>query len=194
MLIIDNLIWVIAGMVGLWVYNRIVSIAHPQPEGWVYLLAVVFFAFPYYVIDSLFLSEINISKFGELLVFIISVVICGAWGFVVALLRNKAVKLRTSDPFHVNCNSWLEKLVFITLDSKRIYLGTLIDHTSDIKFEYTIKIIAICSGYRNKYGKVIWDFKYPLQKDATVEIIIPKSKIATFALWNNSKEFKNAPI
>ena len=83
--------------------------------------------------------------------------------------------------------------VFITLDSKRIYLGTLVDHTKDIRYGYTIKIIPIYSGYRDEQGKVVWDFKYPLQKEAFVQIVIPQSKIATFALWSDSAEFKNAP-
>ena len=194
MLSIETLIWVIPGLIGLWVYNYKLAVKLPHTEGWPYLLKVVFFAFPYYLIK---LSQPFNWEFGGIpndgWVLIVSVPVCGILGFIVAFLRNKMLPKVPSDPFHDNCILWREKLVFITLDSKRIYLGTLVDHTKDVRFEYTIKIIANYSGYRDEQGRVIWDFKYPLQKDIAVQIVIPQSKIATFALWNDSKEFKNAP-
>ena len=191
---IENLIWVIPGLIGLWVYNSISAAKFPYTGGWAYLLGVVFFAFPYYLIklSKPFSLEIwGIPNDGWIL--IVSGAVCGIFGFIVASLRNKWFPKVSSDPFHDNCISWREKLVFITLDSKRIYLGTLIDYTKDVRFGYTITIIANYSGYRDEQGKVTWDFKYPLQKDAAVPIVIPQSKIATFALWNDSTEFKNAP-
>ena len=199
---IENLIWVVPGLIGLWVYNYQLAVKFPHTEGWAYLLAVVFFAFPYYLIKPL--QPFNIKIFSWEIwrvsdnweVLMVSAVACGLFGFIVASLRNIWQPELSSDPFHDNCILWQEKLVFITLDSKRTYLGTLIDHTKDIRFGYTIKIIPHCSGYRDEQGRVVWDFKYPLKKnakDTVPEIVIPQSKIATFALWSDSAEFKNAP-
>ena len=204
MLDIETLIWVIPGMVGLWTYNLKLTIKLPHTEGWTYLLAVVFFAFPYYVFlkyppediinwfFSYFFEILEPMHLNDVWVLVVSSIVSAGLGYVVAHFRNTRNKT-TVDTFHDSCTSWLEKLVFITLDNKKIYLGILIDHTRDIRFEYTIKIIPAYSGYRDERGRVHWDFEYPQQPGTIVELIIPQSKIINFVLWNNSSEFKNRP-
>ena len=206
MLNIDTLIWVIPGMVGLRAYHKELLVKLPQPEGWVYLVSVVFFALPYYLLNLLtfavlhllipaeLIDHLAISVPTDLAILAISIFICHLFGCFVAILINNKERDASLDPFHDNCTQWREQLVFITLDSKRIYLGTLVDHTKDVRFEYTIKIIPIYSGYRSNNGKVIWDFNYPLEEDTVVEIVIPRSRIITFALWSESEKFENAPI
>ena len=249
MLTIENLIWVFPGLIGLWAYNSLLVVKLPQGEGWKYLLLVVFFALPYYLITKIiffespyaewFLHSVSYFSLGILggtviawitrdkdknmeyililLIFVFlfglilfmslesenkkvialltSIPISAVFGWSMAVVSNNIIKNRDMvfDPFHDSCSSWGGKLVFITLKNNKVYLGMFVDHTKIAGFNYTIKIIPAYSGYRNKVGNLCWEYKYPIEKDTLVKMIIPQSEITTFTLWNDSEKFENRP-
>ena len=141
---------------------------------------------------KIFLSE---TEYHTWLILLISIPISAVLGGGAALVRNNIIKNRdiTFDPFHDGCTSWENKLVFITLENNKVYLGVLMDHTKVAGFVYTIRIIPAYSGYRDEVGDVHWKDKYPPQSNAFVQTIVPQSKIIAFTLWNDSEEFKNRP-
>ena len=69
-------------------------------------------------------------------------------------------------------------------------MGILLDYTKDLRFESTIRIVAIYSGYRDENRKVHWTFNYPaeyLSKSASkIGTIISQKEIMTFSLWDDS--------
>ena len=175
MLTIDNLIWVCPGLAGMWAYNSVLVVKLPQGEGWKYLLLVVFFALPYYLMTKIFPSE---PEYYTWLILLISIPISAVVGGGAALVRNGIIKNRaiTFDPFHDSCTSWENKLVFITLKNNKVYLGVLMAHTKVAGFEYTIKIIPAYSGYRDGVGDIHWKYKYPPKSNAFVQ------------MWSSSKK------
>ena len=210
---IEALIWVVPGLVGLWAYNSILTCKMPQPDGWKHLLSVAFFALPYYffikhpaltallsswissVIEPIPIITVLVNINANVAVVLYSTVTSALLGVLIALARNIIHIKRsiTSDPFHDSCTSWKKKLVFITLKSNKVYLGLLMDYTKVTGFEYTIKIMPVYSGYRDNTQKVQWTFEYPNEKRTLVELVIAKSEISSFALWNNSPVFENLP-
>ena len=201
MLDINKLIWVVPGIVGLWVYNSFLVVKLPQPEGWNYIFAIVFFASPYYILlnypilldplivwlDWPFLATKDV-------VLVVAIIASALFGLGLAAFRNLAsAHFVSSDPLHNNCALWREKLVFITLENKEIYVGLLVDHTRDLRFEYSITIIPAVSGYRNNRNRMVWDLVYPRGKNNLNKMVIDRKKIVTFMLWEDSEAFKNAP-
>ena len=201
---IINLAWVIPGVVGLWAYNRWLLITRPQAEGWAYLFSVVVFALPsYYVFEILSVSasfkcfsttaECSFTLLSaELLlsmsIALLSVLFAGLLGYCVARVIN--IGKSSLDPFHECCYLWEREVIYITLKNNKVYMGILLDYTKDLRFESTIRIVAIYSGYRDENRKVHWTFNYPaeyLSKSASkIGTIISQKEIMTFSLWDDS--------
>ena len=210
MLDIENLIWTIPGAAGLLVYNKIINLKYHQAGGWRYLLAVVFFATPYYFfplispyILPLLSLQIDISKelFG-LIRMVVSMFLSALLGYLLALVRNKMPDNPKSSPFHDCCFFWKNKFVFITLTNGKVYLAQLLDYTKDLDIEAVIRVEPFTSGYRTKKGQVRWTFFYPVKDIALYRkientkdpgLIIPYKEIVTFSLWDNSQKFMGVP-
>jgi len=194
MLYIENLVWVISGMCGLWAYNlTTVRTAH-RLEGARYIFAVAFFALPYY------LCLVLIPNISKLEVLLISIIPSIGYGLLLSSLSNLIFFYKENgvDPFHRNCALWLGKLVLITLENNEIYFGTLIEHTKDISYEYSLSIILSAIGYRNNSGEVVWNSDYLPSEEGTNDselapTVIARSKIVTLTLWNRSAMPQNIP-
>ena len=196
MLHILNLIWVIPGIVGLWTYNRWLNKTHHQAEGWAYLFAVVVFAMPgYYIFEispisdsykCLSLAQCGFTKFSIEL--FSSILLAFLLGYFFAFIGN--IRKFSPDPFHECCYLWRKEPVLITLKNNKVYFGVLLDYTKDLRFDCTIRIVSICSGYRGKYGEINWTFAYPKEhfSDQTSKIgtIISQKEIITFSLWDDA--------
>ena len=190
---IINLAWVIPGVVGLWAYNRWLLITRPQAEGWAYLFSVVVFALlSYYVFEILSVSAsfkcfstIKCSFFEKLSFYTLTALLLG---YCAAFINNFGKS--SPDPFHECCYLWKREVVYVTLKNNKVYMGILLDYTKDLRFESTIGIVAICSGYRDENRKVHWTFNYPaeyLSKSASkIGTIISQKEIMTFSLWDDS--------
>jgi len=180
-------------MCGLWAYNlTTVRTAH-RLEGARYIFAVAFFALPYY------LCLVLIPNISKIAVLFISIIPSIGYGLLLSSLSNLIFFYKKDgvDPFYRNCALWLGRLVVITLESKEIHIGTLAEHTRDINYEHSLSILPIASGYRNHCGDVIWNVDYPPpeegKNDELVKMVIARSKIVTFSLWNKSAMPQNTP-
>lgn len=200
MLNIENLIWVVPGALGLWAYRYHRFVNFPAPEGWAYLLAVVFFALPYYFLKfpaDFIVDFFNLNKLFAgiiyMLILAISIPLSVKLGVAIAREQYKYSKKVTPDPFYSKCYAWRGKLVFITLKNDKVYLAMLREHTKDNRFEYTISVIPFYSGYRDKQQKIEWTFHYPVKKGIITELIIAQNEIRTFALWLSNEAFPNMP-
>ena len=200
---INNFWAIIPGIIGLWAYNkRLLHTTRPQVEGWAYLFAVVIFALPsYYIFEISPVSEsfkcfsggeCGVIKF--LLELSLSILIAAILGHAVAYLSNKSKS--SLDPFHECCHLWKNQIVYITLKNDKVYVALLLDYTKDLRFESTIRIVPICSGYRDRNREVNWSFNYPeeylsktiddSQRKLKVGTIISQKEIMTFSLWDES--------
>ena len=84
----------------------------------------------------------------------------------------------------------------------------MLDHTGDLRFESSIRIIPIYSGYRDEKRDVKWTFRYPIsktlnekgisdkkfEKSAESGIIIFQKDIITFSLWDPSEDYEDSPL
>ena len=199
---INNLFGVIPGIIGLWAYNRWLNTTRPQAEGWAYLFAVVIFAMPsYYIFEISPVSE-SFKCFSDgkcgfikfLLELILSILLAIMLGRLSAYIRNKSKS--SLDPFHGCCYLWRNQIVYITLKNDKVYVALLLDYTKDLRFEPTIRIVPICSGYRDRNKEVNWSFNYPeeylsktiddSQEKLKIGTIISQKEIMTFSLWDES--------
>ena len=201
---IINLAWVIPGVVGLGAYNRWLLRTRPQAEGWAYLFSVVVFALPsYYVFEILSViasfkcfsttAECSFTLLSaelllSMLIALLSVLTALLLGYLIAHIANMSKS--SLDPFHECCYLWKKEFVYVTLKNNKVYMGILLDYTKDLRFESTIRIVAIRSGYRDENRKVHWTFNYPAEypsKSASkIGTIISQKEIMTFSLWDDS--------
>ena len=208
------IILAIPGIVGLFIYSRLLSRKLLQTKGWPYFI-VVAFAITYYLIfvglksipDSETNSETNSEPFIHLIILAIAIPIAILIGIYAAKLKNK-YDSPVLDPFRDCCYLWRRKLVFITLKDSKVYLAVLLDHTGDLRFESSIRIIPIYSGYRDEKRDVIWTFRYPIGKTLNEEevsdkkfekseesgIIIFQKDIITFSFWDPSQDYEDSPL
>jgi len=204
MLDIAVLLWVVPGVMGLWAYNRWLSYRLPQVEGWGYLFTVVIIASPYYFIfeillilgdtfDSPEIERLFIRFVGLLLSVLITILLAR----YAAYIRNTYYAEEPADPFYSCCYAWKGKLIFITLKNRKIYVAWLMDYTKDSRFESSMKISPVYSGYRDLHGKANWTYEYPIdeetQRHLKVVCVIFKREIVSFSLWNNDKAFEDSP-
>ena len=191
---ITLLIWVVPGIVGLWFYNRSINRNYYQLEGWEYLFAVVFFAIPYYVLITIWPDQ---QRLYGLIQLFFSIILSAALGWFLARIKNKYFDDPTPSTFYNCCFSWYQKLVFVTLSNRKVYVGLLVDYTKAVRIEPAIKIVPVMSGYRDERGKVHWTDRYPVFSKEELEeeagLIMHYEQIINFSLWSRSKAYTGAP-
>ena len=98
------------------------------------------------------------------------------------------VFLPVYDVFFINCVNWEKKSVIISLKNDKIYIGILLKYSENPKSKYesqTISIFPLRSGGRDQKTKeAIWGKKYPKNVRDNCEIVIPRSEIVTFGIFN----------
>ena len=200
------LIGALPGIVGLFVYNRWLSRKLPQ-TGLTYFSILVVSAAPYSLIFEFLKSTLGSEPLAHLIVLPHAMIIAILTGIYAAMLKNK-YDSSVPDLFRHCCYLWRKKLVFITLKDSKVYLAMLLDHTGDLRFESAIRIIPICSGYRDEKRNVQWTFSYPIsktlnekgvsdkkfEKSAESGIIIFQKDIITFSLWDPSEDYEDSPL
>ena len=128
---------------------------------------------------------------------IFSVILSAALGWFFARIKNKYFDDPTPSTFYNCCFSWCEKLIFITLSNRKVYVGLLVDYTKAARIEPTIKVVPIISGYRDERGKVHWTDRYPVlskeESEKEQRLIMPYEQIINFSLWSLSTAYEDAP-
>jgi len=116
-----------------------------------------------------------------------------AWDDLRALFQVTFVGSPSEDIFFFTCTSLYEKLVFVTLKSRKVYVGVLIDFTSDpdepVRY---IRIMPTISGYRsNEDLSVVYNTNYVAgagqPEDVTARpVLIPMSEVTALSEFDKT--------
>ena len=204
MLELYNIIWVVPGVVFIHVYNKRRPALSINLSGWSYIFSLVIIAVLLWLPVSNTLEVwqwyVNLSTGWQN--FIISV-FSGFFACLLALLFTswdwlaKFNFLPVYDVFFINCINWEKKPVIIGLKNDKIYIGVLLKYPETPRSRYESQMISIYplrSGGRDQNTKqVVWGLKYPSDIKGDCEIIIPRSEIVTFGIFNEDtfKHFYN---
>ena len=192
MLDFHNILWVIPGVVFIHFYNKRRPSGSLNLSGWSYIFSLVIIAILLWLpIFNIISRQTHISEGWQS--FLISI-ISGFFAYLLALISTssswltKNIFLPVYDVFFINCVNWLEKPVIVSLKNDKIYIGVLIKYPANPKSKYETQMISIYplrSGGRDQNAKeVVWGERYPTDIKGHCEIIIPRSEIVTFGVFN----------
>ena len=192
MLDFHNILWVIPGVVFIHFYNKRRPSGSLNLSGWSYIFSLVIIAVLLWLpVSNIISNQTNFSEgWQSFLISIISgffayllALVCTSWSWL-----GKTLFLPVYDVFVINCVNWKKKTVIISLKNGKIYIGILLKYPENPKSRYESQMISIYplrSGGRDQNTKeVIWGAKYPSNIKGTCEIIIPRSEIVTFGIFN----------
>ena len=209
MLELHKILWIIPGVVFIYLFNQRRPNNTISLSGWPYLSFLVVIAALTWLpaefmiktnilnIKTFFIDTLNLNiRASTLLVAVI-------WSFILFLLvqwerisqwvvDSQWISLVSQDNFYNKCIEWENEEVLLTLKNAKAYHGLLWmgPDNPNLKHEsQTISIIPFKSGYRDKQTKkVIWNINYPEYKSESdvmdMEVIIPRSEIITFGRFN----------
>ena len=210
MLNINNVLWVIPGIVFIYFYNQHRPISAIRLSGWSYLFFLVFIASITWVPADIVSKQPSEWIYGWIknkdildvrrdLVrkpVTLSISLCITLVILYLSQRRLIGKLipRTYDNFFEKCIEWENQAIIITLKSEKAYMGILWKYPENPKSTYesqTISIVPFMSGYRNeKTKKVIWNTIYLGNEEkytfVDMEVLIARSEIITFRKFNKN--------
>ena len=203
MLELNNVLWVIPGVIFIHLYNKRRPDDSISLSGWPYLFFLVVIAsltwLPAEAIvkaDILNIKNFFASNFGinEKTSVLLIANVCSIMWFLFAQFEavSKWIFLKAYDNFYKKCVEWENKEIFLTLKSEKAYHCLLWKYPENPKSRHesqTISIIPYKSGYRNeKTKKLIWNTYYPEYRDKSdlvnMEVIIPRTEIITFGKFS----------
>ena len=202
MLDLQNVLWVIPGVLFIYFYNRRRTHDIINLSGWPYLFLIVVIALftwlpakwitlkiliyeePYSLIESIS-QQIITALISIILVTVLFLIT--QWKPIL-----KFISVPVYDNFYNKCVAWENKFVLLTLRTGKAYIGILWKYPEIPKSRHesqTISIIPFKSGHRDEDAKKIdWNTDYPEYNDESqfvdMEIIIPRSEIITFGKFN----------
>ena len=178
MLDLHNILWVIPGVIFIYLYNKWRPESTIDLSGWPYIFFLVVIAavtwFPAELSIEFFYNLDNPSSYSLLqqkgIVLIVSII------FVALLLlitQNRFIAYRiffkAKDNFYKKCIEWEDEEILLNLKNGKIYQGLLWRYPDSPKSRHesqTISIVPFKSGYReNETKKVIWNTYYPKYED-----------------------------
>ena len=204
MLNLHNILWVVPGIIFIFIYNKRRPETNINLSGWPYVFFLVFMASitwlpSEWIVTHWFsglnesLQKIIILSVAVILSFIFS--LCMRWKFVQKMLPP------IYDNFYKKCIEWENEIVLLTLKNGKAYIGVLWKYPETPRSRHesqTISIIPIKSGYRDEKTKQVeWNVNYPEYKTVNhwldMETIIPRSEIITYGKFSE-KTFEHFTI
>ena len=191
MLNLENILWVIPGLVFIFQYNhRVRPVGSINLTGWPYVFFLVFIA-----AITWLPAEWVVNKYCQtdslLLTFFLSIFFSYIWMFIARVTSIDVLSLKTRhDNFCLKCVDWEENLVFLTLKNDNAYVGILWKYpeTPTSRYELqTISIAPLMSGFRLDDKTIKWNIYYPYENQEDMEdmeTIIPRPEIITFGKFN----------
>ena len=192
MLALENILWVVPGMVFIFLYNKIRPVGSIQLSGWPYVFFLVFIAaFTWSPVEWFVTNNNEYFPFLPEKVFILFFSVCLSC-VLLYLFRKTSLPywyhFDEYDNFCFKCIGLEGYSIFLTLKNEKAYVGILWKYPEDPteKYEYqTISIIPLQSGFRREDKTINWNIYYPhYQEDDEMEMFIPRSEIVTFAKFN----------
>ena len=203
MIELHTILWVIPGVIFIYLYNKRRPDDSISLSGWPYLVFLVVIASLTWL-PAEFIVKINtfniktclVDNFGineKIPILFIAIISSIVW-FLLAQWMDAYWKIfiPTHDNFYKKCIEWENQEIFLTLKNEKIYHCLLWKYPENPKSRHesqTISIIPYQSGYRDKNTKkVIWNTIYPEYRDQSdlisMELIIPRTEIITFGKFS----------
>ena len=200
MLDLINVLWVIPGVIFIYLYNRFrpnePAATAINLSGRRYLSFLIFIAALTWFPSHLIVVEwcnVNEGLIAQAITLAGSIILmlCLLW---VAQWKPiaKRIFLPAEDNFYKKCVEWENEEILLTLKNRKAYYGILWKYPENPESRHesqTISIVPCISGYRDETTKkVIWNTYYPEYENKTNlkdrELIIPRSEIITFGKFN----------
>lgn len=213
MLELQELLWVLPGVIFIHVYNKKRPADNINLSGWSYIFSLVVIATITWLPFKIWLSEKYFGEWKILYVTFLSVIL--SFCLTLFLIQPKIflfIKNSNSfvinifkyifpreiyDNFIVNCIKWERKTIILSLKNNKAYIGILLKYPENPKSKYETQMISIrplISGGRGQHTKQIdWKVYYPQIEEDSFEMMIPRSEIITFGKFNKDvfKHFHN---
>ena len=193
MLTLENVLWVVPGIVFIFGYNNLRPVGHINLSGWPYVFFLVFIAAVTWLPAEWMVDNyVAMDFFSETIL----ILLCSMGFSLIFLLLIKLIPLPQIfsayyDDFCLNCINWEKYPIFLTLKNGKVYVGLLWKYSESPMLQYefqTISIVPIYSGFRGKDKTIEWNTYYPEYEDEedinSMETIIPRSEIVTFGKFN----------
>ena len=202
MLELYNVLWVIPGVIFIYLYNRSRPNDSISLSGWPYIFLLVFIAILTWLpAEAIVENDFWLSNFSIQFLCIghktTTLLIAIAISFILFLISKlkpveRLIFPSAHDNFYKKCIEWENEEILLTLKNEKTYIGILWKYPDNPKSRHesqTISIIPLISGHREKETKkVIWNTHYPEYKDKSdflnMEVIIPRAEIITFGKFN----------
>ena len=208
MLNLNNILWVIPGVLFIFLFNKHRPQKSISLSGWPYVFFIVVIASITWLPAEWILKFIS---YKSIICIPFQLIISVLISFILFLLVNWSksiahlISLPVNDNFYNKCIEWENKSIILTLKNGKAYIGILWKYPENSKSRHesqTISIVPIKSGYRKEDTKqVIWNTDYLEYKQDTldihyskdsedkagsdeIELIIPRSEIITFGKFN----------
>lgn len=195
MLELQNILWVIPGVIFIYMYNKRRPADSITVSGWPYVFSLVFIAvFTWLPVEILLKTKLSFIGVWEGLV---ASILSGLIAFCLALSLKKSLKIiafNIQDAFLTNCIEWEKLPVILSLQNNKVYIGILLKYPENPRAGHAsqmISIMPIISGGRNKNTQEVqWGDYYPTNDPTGCELMIPRSEIVTFGRFSE-KVFKH---
>lgn len=204
MLNLDSILWVIPGVVFIYIYNKRRPLEVIDLSGWPYVFCLVVIAsitwLPAESINECLLRSWEVNDLIKQL--LCSLVLMFIWLMIISIpYVSKWILPSRRDNFLKRCIEWENKEILIGLKTGKVYHCLLWKYPEISKSNYelqTISVVPFKSGYRDKETqKIEWNTYYPeyRKKDSKdkptansdskislslMETLIPRSEIVTF--------------
>ena len=198
MLELDKILWVVPGIVIIFIYNRRRINSLIELSGWNYIFCLVTMAVFTWLPSQYIVGMISHCPNLDFVEPIHRTLICSLLLSVIIgiLLRvpfiSKSIFPQIYDNFYNRCMDWEEKLIILSLKNNKTYVGILWKYPENPTARHesqTISIVPYLSGYRDEASKkVVWNTSYPeyetIHQTMDMEVIIPRSEIITLGKFN----------
>ena len=219
MLNVNDILWVVPGVIFIHFFNRRIPSQAIDLSGWPYVFFVVVIATITWLPVELILSLFNFNIENIVIELFIKLIASTFFALILLPLSRwkpiaKKIFSQIQDNFCKKCIEWEGEAILLTLKNGKAYIGVLCKYPENPRARHesqTISIMPIKSGYRDQYTKDIsWTTDYPQYDELEdknqqnkvkdlVETLIPRSEIITFGkfspetfkFFNLEKEQKN---
>ena len=193
MLSLENILWVIPGIIFIFGYNRLRQDGRIDLSGWPYVFFLVLIAaITWLPAERLITNYPSCFTFASKTDSTLLVSIFFSFLLLVLVRFTPLYQIFPIyyDDFYLKCVELDCELVLLTLKDGKAYIGILWKYTTGSMEKYesqTISIIPLQSGFRREDKTIDWNIYYPqyqANEDDDMEMIIPRSEIVTFAKFN----------